>query len=189
MPSKCKRCVERSLQRRWQPSCNDLPETWSAGEELMRAVECAELPLVEQLLRVHGAAIANHRRQLRISVSFALFCDKIWDAEGKPWPDNDPHQPFSPLRLVVFRISDCCLTPAQSASFRAIATLLISHNADAADAMDYFSSRYGRPDTCEVDQGTGSEEQDRASGLFRYVWGVLSAAALAQANMQQLSAS
>jgi hypothetical protein len=70
MPSKCKRCVEGAL------ACNDLPATWSAGEELMLAVECAELPLVEQLLRVHGAAIANHRRQLRIRVSFALFCYK-----------------------------------------------------------------------------------------------------------------
>ena len=78
----------------------------------MHAVEGADLPLVEQLLRVHGAAIANHRRQLRITLSFALFCDKIWDCEGRPWPDNDPHQPFSPLRFVVFRISDCCLTPA-----------------------------------------------------------------------------
>jgi len=56
--------------------------------------------------------------------------------------------------------------------------------------MDYFSSRYGRPDTCEVDQGAGSEEQDRAGGsLFRFVWGVLSAAAQTQTSMQQLSAS
>jgi hypothetical protein len=129
----------------------------------MRAVEGADLPLVEQLLRVHGAAIANHRRQLRIRLSFALFCDKIWDCEERPWPDNDPHQPFSPLRLVVFRISDCCLTPAQSASFRAIAMLLVSHNADAC-----------------------------AGGLlFRSVWGVLSAAAQGQtsSSTQQLLAS
>ena len=158
----------------------------------MRAVEGADLPLVEQLLRVHGAAIANHRRQLRIRLSFALFCDKIWDCEGRPWPDNDPHQPFSPLRLVLFRISDCCLTPAQSASFPAIAKLLVSHNADAADALGYFSSRYGRPDICQVDQSAGSEEQDCARGLlFRSVWGVLSAAAQGQTSRstQQLLAS
>jgi hypothetical protein len=86
----------------------------------MRAVEGADLPLVEQLLRMHGAAIANHRRQLRIRLSFALFCDKIWDCEGRPWPDNDPHQPFSPLRLVVFRISDCCLTRSLNASLPSI---------------------------------------------------------------------
>ena len=158
----------------------------------MHAVEGADLPLVEQLLRVHGAAIANHRRQLRIRLSFALFCDKIWDCEGRPWPDNDPHQPFSPLRFVVFRISDCCLTPAQSASFRAIAMLLVSHSADAADALGYFSTRYGRPDMCQVYQSAGSEEQDCAGGLlFRYVWGVLSAAAQGQtsSSTQQLLAS
>jgi hypothetical protein len=155
----------------------------------MRAVECADLPLVEQLLRVHGAAIANHRRRLRVGCSFAVFCDKIWDVEGRPWPDNDPHQPISPLRLVVFRISDCCLTPAQPASFRAIATLLVSHNADADDAMVYFTSRYGRPDTCEVYQSAGSGEQDPSGLLFFDVWGILSAASSSSSSsssMQQL---
>jgi hypothetical protein len=58
--------------------------------------------------------------------------------------------------------------------------------------MGYFSTRYGRPDMCQVYQSAGSEEQDCAGGLlFRYVWGVLSAAAQGQtsSSTQQLLAS
>jgi len=137
-------------------------------------VQEADVARVGCLLGLHGASISNHRCQLRTPSSFGFLCDKIWDADGGPWPDCSPHQPVTPLRLAVFRISDCCLTPLQSAAYGGIVQLLVSHGADAVDALRFFAHRYGQPDSSGG--GGGGQDCDRSS-IFQDVWRILSAAA------------
>jgi hypothetical protein len=144
LPSKCRTCVDEKRKQRWQPPFAFASPSWSAGEDLTRAVQDADLNRVQQLLAVHGCSISNHMRQRQLSTpALGSHRSKVWDAEGNPWPDDGPDQPCTPLRLVVFRISDCCLTRSQMATFCDIAKLLISHGADAVDACDYMCSRYG----------------------------------------------
>lgn len=140
----------------------------------MLAVRDADLLCVRRLLAAHGSSISNHCRQLRISNAFGLHDDRIWDDQGNPWLDDNVDQPFTPLRLVVFRISDCCLTLAQLDAFRVIAQLLVCHGADAVGAREYMISRYGEP-------ASGAGETDTAQGddstIFNHVWEVVCAAA------------
>jgi hypothetical protein len=182
-PSKCKKCLEQGRKRRWQPSFAFASHSWNAGEELTRAVQDADLPRVQHLLGIHGRSISNHARQLCMNGARALGCqcDLVWDDEGKPWPDHSPDQPCTPLRLVAFRISDCCLTRTQMAAFCAIAQLLVSHGADAVDASDYMSSRYGSFALCGTGEcGGGGDDDDDVSASFEAVWKVVDVAAQAQ---------
>ena len=182
-PSKCKKCLEQGRKPRWQPFFAFASHSWNAGEELTRAVQDADLPRVQHLLGIHGRSISNHARQLCMNGARALGCpcDLVWDAEGKPWPDHSPDQPCTPLRLVAFRISDCCLTRTQMAAFCAIAQLLVSHGADAVDASDYMSSRYGSFTLCGTGEcGGGGGDDDDVRASFEAVWKVVDVAAQAQ---------
>ena len=55
-------------------------------------------------------------------------------------------QPTTPLRMVMFRISDNDLTDEGLRTYAAIAKLLVEHGADARPAMDYAERRYGQYD-------------------------------------------
>ena len=53
------------------------------------------------------------------------------------------HQPYSPLRLVVFIISDCMLDDNELEKCYEIASLLIKFGADAVSALELAELRYG----------------------------------------------
>ena len=53
-------------------------------------------------------------------------------------------QPTTPLRLVMFRISDCLLEDEHLKLFAEIATILLRHGADPKPAMKIAESRYGK---------------------------------------------
>lgn len=57
--------------------------------------------------------------------------------------EEQKHQPNTPLRLVVFRISDCLLTPADLLEFERITKLLIEAGADTKSAYELAVLRYG----------------------------------------------
>jgi hypothetical protein len=56
------------------------------------------------------------------------------------------HQPTTPLRLVVFRISDSLLEDEHLEKFKVIAKLLLKHGADPKAAMELAEIRYGKYD-------------------------------------------
>jgi len=173
LPARCSDCINNNRQLlRWQPPISYSCVLWSAGQQLMEAITTPNLALADQLLSTHSNSISNHHRQLNVHRLGA-----IWDTEGRPWPETDRRQPFSPLRMVVFRISDCLLTMEGLKSYRRIAELLIAHKADAVDASDYICDRYGRQP--EV-QTTDSQTTDSAIDLeaaFRAVINVIECAA------------
>ncbi len=58
-------------------------------------------------------------------------------------------QPYTPLRLVIFRISDCLLQEKDLEKFAKIAALLVRAGADPKPAIELSESRYGKYDSNE----------------------------------------
>lgn len=59
---------------------------------------------------------------------------------------TDIMQPTTPLRMVMFRISDNFLTDSDLRIFEEIARLLVKHGADIGPAMEIAERRYGKYD-------------------------------------------
>jgi hypothetical protein len=100
-----------------------MPSSVSAkqsGEELMAAVSAYDVPRVAAALR--AGANANYRRE-----------DHVVDGI----------QPTSPLRLVLFRISDCFLTEEDLGAFAQIASMLLEAGADPHETLPMAEWRYG----------------------------------------------
>lgn len=96
------------------------------NEELMNAIEMHDLKTV-QILLAKGAD-ANHTR---------------YRDEDEP---NGNMQPTTPLRLVMFCISDNLLKESDLEQFAEIAKALIQHGADPQPAMEIAEARYGKYD-------------------------------------------
>ena len=65
------------------------------------------------------------------------------------WPmlsESPENQPTTPLRMVIFRISDNLLEDSDLKQFAEIATLLLNYGADAKPAMQLAELRYGEYD-------------------------------------------
>lgn len=66
---------------------------------------------------------------------------KVYETE---YPQN---QPTTPLRMVMFCISDNLLEEDDLKQFAEVATLLLQHGADPEPAMQLAEIRYGKYDT------------------------------------------
>jgi len=53
-------------------------------------------------------------------------------------------QPSTPLKMVVFRISDCMLNDDNLEIYEKIAKLLLENGADKQAAIEYAETRYGK---------------------------------------------
>lgn len=115
-------------------------------DELMQAVSRHDLPLVLQCL--NKGANPNHRVEPGRTV------------------DHGISQPDSPLRMVIFCISDCMLDDHALAQFGRIASLLLERGADPTPAMELAEARYGKY----------SDNVSRQSP-FMHVWRIVANAA------------
>jgi hypothetical protein len=96
------------------------------NEDLMAAVSRHDVKAVEECLSRGG------------DPNFTRFKD-----EDEP---DGLIQPTTPLRLVMFCISDCLLDPGGLEQFAEVARLLLRHGADPAPAMQIAEHRYGKYD-------------------------------------------
>jgi hypothetical protein len=94
---------------------------YSLNEMLMKAVEDHDVLLVEDYL-VKGAD-PNYTRT---------------------WEGDATHQPTTPLRMVVFRISDNFLEEDDLKQFVEIAKLLVQYGAQSNPARQLAEIRYGK---------------------------------------------
>jgi hypothetical protein len=62
------------------------------------------------------------------------------------WDGDRTHQPNTPLRMVVFRISDNLLEDTELKLFADIASLLLQYGADPKPAIHLAELRYGKYD-------------------------------------------
>ena len=116
-------------------------EALPQGELLMKAVSEHDLDRTKQLL-LEGAD-PNYIRQKHIvsnSTTRGLF-----NADGTPEPEYDDGQPTTPLKMVVFCISDCMLHEDDHHVFEMISEALIQAGADVNLAIAYSECRYGMP--------------------------------------------
>jgi hypothetical protein len=58
--------------------------------------------------------------------------------------DDYKYQPYSPLRLLVFIISDCLIGNKELEVDAKVASLLLDFGADAQSAMELAENRYGK---------------------------------------------
>ena len=107
------------------PHQEPMVRTRDLNDALMDAISEGDLQAVTQLLA--QGADPNHA----ISADTYTGCSDY------------SAQPYSPLRLVVFRISDSFLDDAAVLKYRPIAAVLIQHGADATSAAALARSRYG----------------------------------------------
>lgn len=135
----------------YQPTHNR--EIRSINEQLHNHINNLNFSKIKELLE-QGANPNSHIQ--------ALFFDKnehnwvYWyneDGTEKLWSDD--HQPTTPLKLCVFRFSDCMLSSDDYNTIIKITRLLIEYGANNIDAINYYISRYEIP-----------REEDRYSILY-----------------------
>jgi hypothetical protein len=96
----------------------------SLDESLLEAVSLHRVGEVRELLRL--GADPNYRASLD---------------EDEP---DGLMQPTTPLRMVMFAISDCMLDDDGLRDFLTIAQMLLDHGADPGPAMEIAEDRYGK---------------------------------------------
>ena len=128
----------------------------SLDAQLMEAVAMFDLPLVCSLLA--SGADPDYRSAR---------------------DDEDPHiQPTTPLRMVMFRISDCLLSDEDILVFAQIARVLLDAGADPEPAMQIADERYG---PCQPEDLL----QAQPPSPFQQVYTIVAQAAAAQHLQQQ----
>ena len=146
--ARCQACVSGGNVERWVPPQPVHPQE-GPQEELFEAVSNFDVSRVQELLR-SGAdpncprqAVARNDRVRLVSGACSARLVKLFTRDGTPLPDEEPGQPTTPLKLVVFRISDCLLGVAELAAFKLVAEVLLTAGADPIPAVEYARERYG----------------------------------------------
>ena len=144
--ARCKKCIDSHIVTRFEhfPYDNDIIEL------LHDSVGRAHIQSTGKLLR--KGADPNGKRQLTMYDELSSRGVRVWNADGSPYPDTEIDQPTTPLKLVVFRISDCLLEDADLERFRSVAKLLINAGADRNEAISFAKHRYG--EECFEDTGS-----------------------------------
>jgi hypothetical protein len=94
------------------------------NEELMKAVELHNVMAVENFLK-NGA-------------------DADYVSDRPEYQTDSEHQPTTPLRMVMFCISDSLLEENDLKEFAEIAEVLLAHGADPEPALQLAELRYGK---------------------------------------------
>jgi hypothetical protein len=144
VPARCQACVASG-----RVELAELPATPTLNQRLTESVADAHVPVADVEALLLDGADPNYTRQAALPVVYAMGIPwrarGLWRPDGTEWPEDDPEhcQPTTPLKLVVFRISDCMLGDAELRRFRAVAEVLIAAGADRAPAVAHAEGRYG----------------------------------------------
>mmetsp|Transcript_36041 Transcript_36041/g.67110 ORF Transcript_36041/g.67110 Transcript_36041/m.67110 type:complete len:231 (+) Transcript_36041:37-729(+) len=146
--ARCQDCVTVGRKARFAP----FEQRARRGEldvhvNLMHAVEVIDEEGV--LAAIAAGADVSHSRQLYASDRSFLPQRALYTADGLPVPETHPAQPTTPLKMVVFRMSDCMLDEAARMHLVRIAEVLIEHGAARAEALELYHMRYGTPEPDE----------------------------------------
>ena len=95
-----------------------------------------------------AGANPNYKRQ-QVFQPNSFYCYLLYNADGTECTEEDDEQPTTPLKLAVFRFSDCCLEEKDKFVIIEIAKLLIRFGANKEEARKYYEMRYGIPNKYE----------------------------------------
>jgi len=160
--ARCIDCVSNDIKTKFMPYrhlyINEYHrEHYDVNNTIDKQLEFAvgelNLPKVNELLEI--GANPNYNRQDTFQPINKFIRLLSYNADGSEKPENDDIQPSTPLKLCVFRFSDCDLTCSQRSTLIKIAEQLIKYGASAIEAKEYYECRYGTPD---IDNGEEIEE-------------------------------
>ena len=143
--ARCQACVVANKTARFAPFLQQARYGEPTG--LIQAVEAIDLTRVLTLLE--QGAQADEARQLLIPDP--LLGLRAAYLEGLKVPEDDPIQPSTPLKMAVFRMSDCMLDEARRRELLDISRALLRHGAPPAPARRLYEDRYGMPDETETE--------------------------------------
>ena len=138
--ARCQACVDAGRKQRFQTF---LEQAGGHPNRLLKAVEEINEHLVRTLLEEEIEVDPTRQQLMKIEGLRAWRA--AYTADGQAVPEEDPenHQPTTPLKMAVFRLSDCMLDEAARLSLVNIAQTLIEHGAPRAAAKELFENRYG----------------------------------------------
>jgi hypothetical protein len=138
--ARCKKCVLENMNARYVKYSNN--QKYSIDKQLYDAVAEYNVEEVRRLL--NEGANPNYTRQNNVYdlISNKYVYTYLFDGTEEPEYDLENMQPTTPLKLVVFRISDCMLECKDIQDFAIIAKLLIDAGADKKLAGEYAKNRY-----------------------------------------------
>ena len=143
--ARCKDCVANNIFRRFAKFEHlykpiDNYNILDINKQLHEYVSLIDIEKVEHLLK--NNANPNYIRQ-------KTFCNNdewvyLYNKNGREIAEDNIYQPITPLKLCVFRISDCLLTEIDRNNIIKIAEILIKYGAnDKKECVQYYISRYG----------------------------------------------
>ena len=124
------------------------------NKELYESVCSINLQKVKQLLKNHADPNYIRQAQYYARLNRVSEANEIYDDEKGKWcdsyynngseiPDMELNQPTTPLKLCVFRFSDCLLSNSEQSELIQIAKMLIKYGAHTNDVLEYYIYRYG----------------------------------------------
>jgi hypothetical protein len=147
--ARCFNCVKTGKIDKFKPY--DYFETTyhekhsSIDKQLERAVSNLDLEKVQELLLLN--ANPNYTRQTTFYCRISHKRLFSYNIDGSEKPELDKYQPTTPLKMCVFRFSDCELTDFERLKIIDIAKQLINSGASVFEAKEYYESRYGVSET------------------------------------------
>jgi hypothetical protein len=137
--ARCKKCVNINNFHRY----SQYDHIIDFDESLNESVGDLDLEQTRYLLEKCNAN-ANCPRQKTICISPMKYVS-CYNSDGSKILDINSYQPTTPLKLCIFKMSDCTLTLNDQQRIVNIAQLLIAYGAtNFHDAIEYFESRYGK---------------------------------------------
>lgn len=114
----------------------------SIDKQLENAVSYSDIEKVNELLLLN--ANVNYVIQETVYCPIRHTHLFSYNIDGTEKPELDENQPTTPLKICVFKFSDCCLTDIERLKIIEIAKQLIKFGASVYEAKEYYESRYGK---------------------------------------------
>ncbi|KAI8995796.1 hypothetical protein BC832DRAFT_595936 [Gaertneriomyces semiglobifer] len=139
--ARCVACIEKGETARFKKFDTFMRAAKTPAHILREAVAETDVEAVERCLS--RGYDPNMKQQL---VEFDEINGRflpIWNADGSVYERNEQDQPTTPLKLVVFRLSDCTLKPEDFRRYKVITQVLLDTGGDRAEAVRYAKYRFG----------------------------------------------
>eukprot|EP00435_Cladocopium_sp_Y103_P012262 s1514_g3.t1 len=164
--ARCPECVAANRNKRFAPFQHRASRSdQDVDAELLQSVEDVDEARVLEALEAGADADCSRPLLLRDGTGACHF-RAAYRGDGRAVPEEAAEQPTSPLKMAVFRLSDCMLDETTRMRLVSIAQALIEHGAAVAPARHLFELRYGR---CERE----GDDIDEPPNAFHHLYNLL----------------
>ena len=151
--ARCRTCVENNVTTKFMPY-QDVAYNGASHLNVELYDNIANLNYQKVIELLNNGADPNYIRQEFMNINDMLR--PLYNHDATEKSERDQTQPNTPIKLCVFRFSDCLLNDNDRMTLIDIANILITHGADTRSAFQYFISRYGQClNAVDCSSGTG----------------------------------